>query len=255
MPTVAQYKTGAFSWCDLATGDNDAAKRFYAALLGWEHSDSPMSQDQVYTLYSRNGRHVAGSFNDAQTPGAPPRWQTYFMTHNLNETVANAKSLGGEVLREPFEVFEDGVMAIIKDTQGAVFSAWQPVKHIGAGLRDEPGAPCWAHLSVAVGAARAAADFYCGVFGLKSADMHDGATIELSADGDGAVSIGADGAPPNPGWLVFFQVADIDETLALATELGGKVLSPPSQMDFGRLAVIGDPQGTQAGLFEARSGG
>jgi len=27
MPTVAQYKTGAFSWCDLATSDNDAAKQ------------------------------------------------------------------------------------------------------------------------------------------------------------------------------------------------------------------------------------
>lgn len=33
---------GEFCWVELMTTDTDAAKKFYATIMGWEYSDSPV---------------------------------------------------------------------------------------------------------------------------------------------------------------------------------------------------------------------
>ena len=42
MPDRTEYATGVPSWVDLQTSDQDAAKRFYGALFGWDYDDMPM---------------------------------------------------------------------------------------------------------------------------------------------------------------------------------------------------------------------
>ena len=51
-----------------------------------------------------------------------------------------------------------------------------------------------------------------------------------------------------PAWSVWFSVDDCDTSAATATDLGGSVLMPPGDMDFGRGAVVADPQGAVFGI-------
>ena len=46
-----------------------------------------------------------------------------------------------------------------------------------------------------------------------------------------------------PGWLTYFEVEDVEATVAKATSLGAKVWLPPMKMDVGTMAMLGDPQG------------
>ena len=39
-----------------------------------------------------------------------------------------------------------GRMAVLQDPTGAVFQVWEPKRHIGAKILDEPGALCWTEL-------------------------------------------------------------------------------------------------------------
>jgi len=51
-----------------------------------------------------------------------------------------------------------------------------------------------------------------------------------------------------PAWSVWFAVEDCDASTAKVVELGGSVMMPPNDMDFGRGAVVADPQGAVFGL-------
>jgi len=55
-----------------------------------------------------------------------------------------------------------------------------------------------------------------------------------------------------PVWLVYITVADLDQSLAACIELGGMLVSGPKSMPQGRYAVIRDPAGAAAALFEPR---
>ncbi len=58
-----------------------------------------------------------------------------------------------------------------------------------------------------------------------------------------------------PAWSVWFGVDDCDASAAKAEELGGKVVMPPNDMDFGRGAMIADPHGAVFGIAAVRDGG
>ncbi len=51
---------------------------------------------------------------------------------------------------------------------------------------------------------------------------------------------------------VYFQVADIDETLSKATEHGAKVIVPKTQIpnNVGHFAMFADPEGIPIGLMQ-----
>lgn len=58
----------------------------------------------------------------------------------------------------------------------------------------------------------------------------------------------AGGAPPH--WLPYVGTPDVDATVARATELGGSVYVPPTDIpEVGRFAVLADPQGAVFAVF------
>jgi predicted enzyme related to lactoylglutathione lyase len=58
------------------------------------------------------------------------------------------------------------------------------------------------------------------------------------------------GVPPH--WLAYVGVPDVDATAARATELGGAVLHPPTDIpEVGRFAVITDPQGAMIAIYSS----
>ncbi len=55
---------------------------------------------------------------------------------------------------------------------------------------------------------------------------------------------------PEPHWIPYIGVENVDAAVKKAKELGGQVLLPPVDVPgFGRAAVLRDPQGAAFGLF------
>lgn len=122
--------------------------------------------------------------------------------------------------------------------------------------KPEPGTIGWADLTVPDAAA--VRDFYRAVVGWESSevDMGDYCDYGVHPPGGGPMVAGvchARGANADlpPAWLIYIAVADLDAALAACEEGGGTVLAPPRSMGGqGRFAVIRDPAGAAAGLYQ-----
>jgi uncharacterized protein len=248
-----QYTPGTFSWTDLATTDPAAAKEFYSAILGWDYNDIDTGQG-TYSMAQVGGKDVAAiAGQPEQMQGMPPFWMSYVTVEDADATAAKAKELGGNVMNEPFDVFESGRMAIIQDPQGAIFAIWQPKQHIGAGLVNEPGSLVWNQLSSPD--REASKRFYGDLFGWTYDDATesgmDTSLIKLGEKNNGGVAgLPSPEVPPN--WGVAFTVSDIDEAAEKVKAAGGQLMMGPEQMgEIGHTLVAADPQG---GIFALYSG-
>jgi predicted enzyme related to lactoylglutathione lyase len=101
----------------------------------------------------------------------------------------------------------------------------------------------------------AAVAFYKDVVGWESQSLGSEYTMFAAAQGPlaGATTLPEKakkaGAPPH--WTSNVKVADVDATCAKVKELGGRVLTEPSDYpNVGRLAVIADPQGAPLNVFK-----
>lgn len=250
MPQVSQHAPGRFCWIELATSDQQAAKSFYSSLLGWELEDNPMGPDTgaVYTMIRRSGLDIGGMYKQGpEHRGVPPHWMSYVAVTSADETAARAKSLGATLLAEPFDVFDIGRMATVRDPQGAVLSLWQARKHVGTRIIDEPGAPTWNELGARDTAA--AEKFYAALFGWtpQAMDMPMGKyTIFAAKDGmaGGMYAITPEMGDMPPNWGIYFAVDDCDVRTGKAKTLGAKICLPPTDVpNVGRFATLADPQG------------
>jgi hypothetical protein len=263
MPTITTHAPGTINWPELGTTDQDAAKKYYSALFGWKFNDTDMGEQGTYTIFTRDGVDVAALFTlqpDMLKQGVPPNWATYITVESADAAAAKAKSLGGTIIVEPFDVMEHGRMAVIQDPQGAVFSVWQAKKHIGVSVLGEPNSLGWTQLN-AKDTAKAKA-FYTALVGWKTQDDPMGPefgggyyTTFMKADGPAG---GMMAIPPMPGsehipshWLPYFAVSDVDASTAKALSLGGKQHVPPTDIPgTGRFSVLADPQGASFALIK-----
>jgi predicted enzyme related to lactoylglutathione lyase len=202
-------------------------------------------------MFTLRGRHVAG-FGPLPDRAAPAAWSIYVAVADVDRTCAEIGKRDGTVVAGPMDVFEAGRMAVAQDAVGSYVSVWQPRNLSGAGLVNEPGAFTWAELST-TDVARAR-DFYTSVFpwGARTARLHHPSVEGDPSNTQAAVfTIGgrpvcgahAAGEGEFPAWSVWFSVDDCDAAAAGVESLGGSVLMPPNDMDFGRGAVLADPQG------------
>jgi predicted enzyme related to lactoylglutathione lyase len=246
MTERTSYAPGTPSWVDLGSPDPAATAAFYGGLFGWEVAMDPRPEAGGYGLFSLHGHPVAG-VGPQTDAGAPPFWAVYVTVDDVDASLAKAEAEGGTVVAGPIEVLEAGRMGIVQDPVGSVTSVWQPREHIGAELVNEPGTFTWNELATSdVAAARA---FYRGLFGWGVSAGGDGGAEGAFTVGDEMVcGAHAAGEGEPPGWSVWFAVDDCDASAARATELGATVLVPPNDMDFGRGAVLADPQGAMFGI-------
>jgi hypothetical protein len=113
---------GLFSWNELITPDAEAAKKFYAELLGWGLEDMPL-KDTAYSVIKAKGHDIGGIMS--MPPGAagtPPRWLPYVTVDEVEVTVRQAEKLGAQVILPPTDIPEVGRFAILKDPQRAEFA-------------------------------------------------------------------------------------------------------------------------------------
>jgi predicted enzyme related to lactoylglutathione lyase len=255
MPNVERHEPGSFCWAELATTDAAAAKKFYTGLFGWTYEDSPAGPDMVYTMLKKGDKNVGALYNTgAQQQGVPPHWNTYVTVASADESAKKAKELGGKVLGEPFDVMDVGRMAIIQDPQGANFCLWQPKKHIGAQVVNEPNAMCWCELDTTD--TQSAGRFYTGLFGWTTKPGGDYTEFQRGGTSiGGMMKIPKEWGPVPPNWLVYFAVSDCDAVAAKARAAGGSAIVPPTDIEHvGRFAVLGDPQGAVFAVIRLSAG-
>jgi predicted enzyme related to lactoylglutathione lyase len=196
-------------------------------------------------------------------------WNTYVAVDSADETASKVKSAGGTALMEPFDIPDAGRMGVFADPAGAVFSVWQAGQHKGARIVNEPGSLNFNGLHTRdIEAAKA---FYGAVFGWTTL-MLDGDQEMWTMPGYGdhlesltpglrermaemgaqpgfedvvasLLPIGEDQPDMPSHWDVTFAVDDADAIAARATELGGSVVMPPTDVPWARMTVIADPQG------------
>lgn len=250
-----QHTPGTFSWADLNTTDQAAAKTFYSALFGWEVTDMPAGEGVVYSMAAIDGRPVAAISpqpRQQRDAGAPPAWNSYITVTDVDATAARAQELGAAVHAPPFDVMTAGRMAVVQDPQGAWFLLWQPKDHLGAGLVNAPGALSWNELGSPD--VDASASFYGELLGWTTTPM-EGADppymVIRTADGHSNGGIRPP-APPGtpPFWLVYFATADIEASTASVARLGGTVLVDVTDIGIAKIAVVHDAQGAVFALYD-----
>lgn len=245
-----EYAPGTFSWIDLSTTDPEAAKAFYGGLFGWEGEDLPAGEDGVYTMLRKDGRDVAGLAAQPEfqrEAGVPPAWQSYVTVADVDATASRVSELGGQVLMGPMDVMEAGRMAVILGPEGAALMLWQPRRHPGAGVVNEPGTLTWNDLVTPD--VEASAAFYRELFGWKIEPLGDGeywSIVNNGAPNGGMVPMSG----PPPYWNVYFATEDLDAVVAAAEQGGGGVLVPAQAVPAGRFVIMRDPQGAAFALFE-----
>jgi uncharacterized protein len=256
MPQIDESRIGTFCWAELGTNDQQGAKAFYGRVFGWTPDDLPIGPDQFYTMFQLEQRVVGAACTlsqDQMEHGVVPHWMLYVAVENADATAAEAESLGGRILVEPFDVFDASRMAVFQDPTGAIFSIWQAKTSIGIRLTGVPGTLCWADL--ATPDQPAAEVFYRSLFGweLTPGEVHTG-YLHIINRGE---YIG--GIPPadafggaSPHWLLYFLVAQLEPALEQVTQGGGTIVVPVTEVEkVGRFAVVQYPQGAFFALFEA----
>jgi predicted enzyme related to lactoylglutathione lyase len=203
-----------------------------------------------YTMFTCNGKMVAAT-TPAMDPNNPPAWSTYIATESAEATAQKVTEAGGKTLMGPMQVMDQGSMGVFTDPTGAVFCVWQPGAHKGAELFNQPVSLSWNELHTRD--LNAAKEFYSKVFGwgVKSNPMPEGNEyVEWQVNGRSIAGGTSMGSMYPPHWLVYFAVANTDETLKRAQELGGQVMAPAMDIPQGRFAVLTDPQGAAFAIIQ-----
>ncbi len=257
MPERTEYKHGIPNWVDIATTDVDGAKAFYGAVFGWTHEDEPTDQGIPYTMFSKNGKAVAGGAPlppEVAAQGAPPMWNTYVNVDSVDETIARTEAAGGSVVMPVMDVATAGRMAFVADPTGAPIGLWQAGDHKGAELVNEDGALTWNEL--VTDDTESAKRFFASAFGWTTEDskMPSGTYTAFKVGDDLAAGMMPknEGMGPIPNyWGVYFAVDECDGCAAKIGEQGGTVIMPPFDIEgVGRIAVAQDPHGAVFSIME-----
>jgi uncharacterized protein len=262
------YIPGVPCWVDTNQTDPAKAAEFYKGIFGWQLEESmPEGAPGSYLIGRIRGGDVGAI--SSMPEGAPPvvAWNTYIWVDDADATAKKVVEAGGSELAEPFDIGDAGRMAVLADTEGAVFSVWQAREHRGSRIVNEHGAVIFNGLACRDVAA--AERFYGEVFGWKQLPLPGspmwmlpgyGDHLEESTPGlkeqasgmgapDGFVDVVAqlqpiaEGDDTPPHWNVTFATDDVEATAALAAELGAEVLVGPVDAPWVRHAVLRDPQG------------
>jgi hypothetical protein len=237
-----------FAWYELRTTDLDAAADFYAAVAGWHATPGPGPR-----IFLRDGRPAAGLVElpeRARASGAPPHWLGHARVTDLDAALRRLVELGGQVLAPPRPAADGGMLATVRDAQGAVF-ALATGQAVSA-----PGAVTWHDLHTTDREQAFAA--YAALLGWTAT-----AAIDLpppvgryqmftwpgAAGSVGAMSDAARDPRIHTHWLFHLTVPDLDAALAAVRRLGGTVAHEPVRVAGGdRVAPCEDAQGAAVAL-------
>jgi predicted enzyme related to lactoylglutathione lyase len=252
---------GRFTWYELITSDVEAAKVFYAEVVGWGTQDAS-TPGTAYTLFTSGKASVGGLLNlpeDVRKMGVRTSWLGYVGVSDVDATADRAKHLGGAVHVPPMDIPDVSRFSVVADPQTARFGflKWYTPAHEQPA---EPGAraPVGWHELLAADGEKAWA-FYGELFGWQKASADSGLMDSYQMFSAGGPTIGGiftkPSTVPDPFWLYYFNVGDIDAAAKRVKAGGGQIFNGP-------IAVLGgsnwmvqctDPQGAIFALVGKRS--
>ncbi len=232
---------GTVRWFGLLTEDAAAARTFYVDLFGWQTERTSsggyiaLHDGQPFAGITQIGRSVPEI--DEST------WLVGVVVSDLRDSVATARRLGAQVLRDVSRTEGFAQWAVIEDPQGAQILLMVPERPLG-GVR-APGNWVWAELWTTD--QEASSRFYSQVIGWETVELDrpDGAYPTFQSAGEARAGlVPIEQGAMETGWAPYIGVADLEATLARARELGAQVLLEPNQeIHGGRVAVLADPTG------------
>ena len=254
MPQTITSTVNRPAWVDLSSADAASAREFYAKLFGWQVEVNPDPQYGGYALAKLGGSDAAG-IGPKMDPNAPTAWSLYIGTDDVEDLAGRVSANGGTVVMPPFDVGDQGQMAVFQDPAGAFISAWQGTR-MGRFQTDAPNSFGWAELN-ARGVDKAL-PFYEKVFGWSVRKSPMGEAQPAYNEfliGDESVAGAWEMNPQIPTavpsyWQVYFAVDDVDAAFQKALSLGAREVNAPTEYPGGRFAIVTDPQGASFGLLK-----
>ena len=133
---------GRFAWYELVTTDVEAAKAFYAEVMGWGVLDASVP-GKAYALFTAGNVPVSGVLElpeDARKIGVRPSWLGYVEVDDVDAAATRIARLGGAVHVPPTEVPGISRFSIFADPQAARLALlrWRQPRQE---QRADPGAP------------------------------------------------------------------------------------------------------------------
>ena len=233
---------GRYVGYDLVTGDAEAAREFYAAVLGWN-----------------DGTPAPYTLSEARD-GGTPHWIARVGVDDVDDAVRRAERMGAHVRAPAADVGGTGRLAVLTDPQGVPFAMLSPEGEATLPDLGAPGSVAWHELQTE--SHESAWRFYSELFGWKHERTYDmgpfgpylifGYANEPGSEGLGGMFdiMDTPGAPPV--WRFYFLVSNLEAALQRVSERGGQLLHGPSPVPGGgRIAQCADPQGALFGLTSA----
>jgi predicted enzyme related to lactoylglutathione lyase len=271
MDTPRTYPEGVTCWVDIEDVDVEEAARFYGVLLGWTFLE--VASRPRYLIAQRDGQDAAGiGQRSVDDPIArPAAWNTYISVSNVSQVAAAVAAAGGRIIESPSDLVGAALTASCVDNQGISFRLWQSLGRQGVQVANTPGA--WNFSDLHTPEPSASMAFYSGLFGWIFDDLGFATMIRMPGYGDHLAATSdpgiherqsGDKVPPGfadafgwlvwaqeeqPHWHVTFTVADRDDAVTTAQDLGATVVST-ADTDWTRDAQIRDPQGAMLTLSQ-----
>jgi predicted enzyme related to lactoylglutathione lyase len=251
--------TGTFFWYELMTSDPEAALAFYGDVIGWTSQPFPGGDPEggTYHVVSGSAGPMGGIMAipaEAKDCGISPWWGGYIGSTDVDADAARLAAAGGKVMRPAEDIPGVGRFAVMADPGGAVFMLLK-----GSSPEGFEGAPPMAagHVSwheLSSGDYTADLAFYTGQFGWTKGDamdMGEMGTYQLLSQTGGTAFESMTGAImprppmiPQPFWLFYFSVNDIDIAHGKIEAGGGRVMNGPMEVPGGGWIIQAtDPQG------------
>jgi len=105
---LAMSGHGTPLWNELSTSDVEAAKAFYARLLGWQYDIMPMPEGDY--VVAKAGDAMTGGIMKLPMPEMASQWVPYFHVDDVDAAHAVAAEAGGTTLTPVTDVSNVGRM-------------------------------------------------------------------------------------------------------------------------------------------------
>jgi uncharacterized protein len=117
---------------EIEAADRERARNFYSQAFGWQMQQMGDEMGQ-YVVVTTGDPHEPGGINGGifgTPPGATKELNAYSCVvgvENIDESMANVKAAGGQLLGDKMDIPTVGTYVRCKDTEGNIFTMLQPL--------------------------------------------------------------------------------------------------------------------------------
>ncbi len=254
-PATDVQNPGRIVWVELLTLDVGTAAEFYGKVFGWTFQTfGPEDDFKTYTLVLSGDTPIGGMvYVRPKEPEKYPtsRWVGFISVGDVAAAAALVEKEGGKVLVSPREVGSRGTEALLLDPEGGMFglihsATGDPEDYLAA---DDQ----WLWAELWAGDAAKMAEFYKGIGPYEVRDgaaKGEGAGFQLWSGGYARAGILPKSGNVPTTWLPYVRVKNVADTVARASQAGGKIYMQPTQLHGTSMAVLIDPTGAPIAVAE-----